>query len=363
MNEFEDLFSTNKIEPKPVNLPPAEDYDPSELFREQKINGILIGIYFGVQILLTALMMFMYSAEFPNPNELYANLVTVETPAFTIELDETDLEYPYLVHITGLVQNLNEREIPMMIVSIDFYYQDELLDTIDITREHVAPSGYMAIDEYYYFSSEIDTISYGYSFDFDTAFTVLLNFSQALVLGLGFLFIDRSNFKRRWKEFKANKSNAIGKIVLGAAMVYGAMIISQLILDFLGAADTSQNEMTIASMFTNDPLRLVVLFLLLCVFTPIVEEVIYRKVIFGWLDRKFGAPAAIIISGAIFGLMHVISYGDFIQSIPYIFMGGIFGFVYHWSRNNIYVTIGVHFINNFLAFALYALAVLGVGII
>jgi membrane protease YdiL (CAAX protease family) len=61
--------------------------------------------------------------------------------------------------------------------------------------------------------------------------------------------------------------------------------------------------------------------------------------------------------------MHVISYGDFIQSIPYIFMGGIFGFVYHWSRNNIYVTIGVHFINNFLAFALYALAVLGVGII
>ena len=363
MTEYDDLFITKKEEPIPHNLPPVEDYDPSELFREQKINGILIGIYFIVQILLAAVMMFMYSAEFSNPDELYANIVAIESPAFTIQPDTTDPNYPYLVNITGLIQNQNTRELPMMIVSIEFYYQGELLDNIDITKEHVVANGFMQIDEYYYFSGEIDTISYNYSFDFDTAYTVLINFSQALLLGLGFIFIDRSNFKRRWKEFKADKANSFGKIVLGAAMVYGAMIVAQYILEFLGAAETSQNEMTIASMFTNDPIRLLMLFLLLCVFTPIVEEVIYRKVIFGWLDRKFGVPAAVIISGAIFGLMHVISYGDFIQSIPYIFMGGIFGFVYHWSKNNIFVTIGVHFVNNFLAFALYALAVLGIGLI
>ena len=147
MNEFDDLFSTQKTEIVPPIVPQTNDYDIDELFHEQRVNRLLIGIYFGVQILLTAIMMFMYSAEFSNPDILYANIVTVEAPAFSIVTDETDPAYPYLVHITGIVQNLNNRELPMMIVSIEFYYQGELLDYIDISEEHVIPSGIMTLDE------------------------------------------------------------------------------------------------------------------------------------------------------------------------------------------------------------------------
>ncbi len=366
MTDFDDLFFSGQPEQKPVSVPQQQQQQPEDiddLFHEQRVNRILITVYFVVQILMAAVMMLMYNREFPNPQEIYDNLVTVNAPTFSISLDETDPNYPYLVHVSGDILNANNRDIPRLIVSIEFYYQNQLLDYIDISEEHVTTNEMMSFDESYYFSSEIDEIQYTYSFDFDTAYSVMLNFSQALILGVGFLFIDRYNFKKRFKEFKSNLSSSMGKIVIGSIMVYGAMIASQFILNLLGAAETSQNEETIASMFTNDPARLIVLFLLLCVFTPILEEVIYRKVIFGWLDRRFGAPAAIVISGAIFGLMHVISYGDFIQSIPYILMGAVFGYVYHWSKKNIYVTIGVHFVNNFLAFMLYFLAVMGYGLI
>jgi uncharacterized protein len=361
MNEYEDLFTKQEPVNEVAPAAPENEYDPQELFREQKVNRWLITVYFAVQILLLGFISLYMQYQFPNPSEIYANIVTVETPSFTIADDATDPEYPYLVNIRGSVQNINPSALPLLNVNVEFYYRGELLDAIDIMKEPVESLETFAFDEYYYFSLPIDEIQYSYTFDFNSAFNVMLNFSQAMVLGLSFLLIDRSNFKKRWKEFRREAKANFGKIVLGSVMVYAAMLLSQMILDLIGAAQTSQNEETIASMFTSDPIRLIMLFLLLCVFTPILEEVIFRKVIFGFLDRQFGAIVAIIVSGLIFGLMHVISYGDFVQAIPYVMMGGVFGYIYHWSKNNIYVTIGVHFINNFFAFSLYFIAVMGIA--
>lgn len=360
MTDFDDLFYKGEPQQNPNPIKDEPKADIQELFQEQRTNRILITIYFVVQILLAAVMMFKYNSEIPDPNYIINNIVVVTAPNLEVSDDATDPKYPYLVHVSGAVQNDTLIEIPKLIVTVNFYNDNEFVDSTNVSQDFIKSNGIMTIDETYYFASPVNKINFEYSLDLDTSFTVMLNFFQALILGVGFLFIDRYNFKKRLKEFTQNLSSSIGKIVIGSLMVYGAMLASQLILEFIGAADTSQNEITIASMFTNDPQRLFILFLLLCVFTPILEEVIYRKVIFGWLDRKFGAIAAIILSGAIFGLMHVISYGDFIQSIPYIFMGAVFGYVYHWSKKNIFVTIGVHFINNFLAFMIYFLAVMGI---
>ncbi|MDP3129775.1 MAG: CPBP family intramembrane metalloprotease, partial [Bacillota bacterium] len=67
----------------------------------------------------------------------------------------------------------------------------------------------------------------------------------------------------------------------------------------------------------------------------------------------------ILISGLIFGLMHVATAGDLPQAIPYVMMGFVFGYAYWSSGRNIYVTMGVHFLNNFISFLIYVAALYG----
>jgi len=112
--------------------------------------------------------------------------------------------------------------------------------------------------------------------------------------------------------------------------------------------------MSIQAMFESNAVVIVMLFFLLCIFTPIVEEVVFRKVLFGYFEPKLGPIISILLSGSIFGVMHVIGAGDFIQVIPYVLMGFAFGYIYYRSEKNIWVPIIVHFINNFIVFLIYA---------
>jgi membrane protease YdiL (CAAX protease family) len=117
--------------------------------------------------------------------------------------------------------------------------------------------------------------------------------------------------------------------------------------------------MMIQSLFEKNLFDISVLFILLVVLTPVIEELIFRKVIYNFVESKTNHILAILSSGLIFGLMHVIQYGDFLQSIPYVMMGLVFGYIYHNSRKNIFVVIGVHTINNFISWLLSVLAVYG----
>jgi membrane protease YdiL (CAAX protease family) len=60
--------------------------------------------------------------------------------------------------------------------------------------------------------------------------------------------------------------------------------------------------------------------------------------------------------------MHVASYGDFLQAIPYVARGCVFGYIYWSSNKNIHVAMSVHFINNFISFAIYVAALYGIAI-
>ena len=93
---------------------------------------------------------------------------------------------------------------------------------------------------------------------------------------------------------------------------------------------------------------------------PIVEELTFRKALYGFFYRRLGPVVAIIASSLVFGLLHVASYGDFIQAIVYVPMGAVLGIFYYLSKRNVHVTIGIHFINNFISFLIYAFAAYGV---
>jgi len=327
--------------------------------KQPRINGWILLIYIVVSFLVSVGSGLYILVKYPNSAELKAN-VSVELDFSLYNSD--DVDFPYGVVIYGTVQNLNTIELPNMWVTVGLYAVDgTLIDTLTFEEDDVPINGILVLD---YTDAYVDPIySYSvidYGYDESDLFYILLNLSSVLICSLLFLFIDRAGFKKDGKDFLARPFPVLGKIIGGFLIVYFAMIVSQVILQLLGGAVTSANEDTIASMFSADPLALVLLFLLLCVFTPITEELVFRKVIYGFFDRKFGVVVAVFVSGAIFGLMHVISYGDYIQAIPYVFMGAAFGFIYHWGNKNIFVTMGVHFINNFISFMVYFLTVYGI---
>ena len=75
---------------------------------------------------------------------------------------------------------------------------------------------------------------------------------------------------------------------------------------------------------------------------PVVEEILFRLLIFNSLERISKSPwFAIIVSGVLFGIWHMI----FVQSVYTAVMGCIMGLIYYKTRN-IFYTILIHIINN-----------------
>ncbi|HQP32085.1 MAG TPA: CPBP family intramembrane metalloprotease [Deltaproteobacteria bacterium] len=74
----------------------------------------------------------------------------------------------------------------------------------------------------------------------------------------------------------------------------------------------------------KDPL----LYLLVgCIFAPLVEELFFRGIIYGWIRRRQSAPVAVLVSAVLFASMH-----GFLSPVQLI--GGVaFALIYEWRRS------------------------------
>lgn len=94
------------------------------------------------------------------------------------------------------------------------------------------------------------------------------------------------------------------------------------------------------SLDLNSVENLIFLILIVGVFAPICEELVFRGVILGGL-KKYGDKKAILISALLFMLMHLSLHQTIYQFVLGIILGCIFIYT-----GNIFATILVHFINN-----------------
>lgn len=193
-------------------------------------------------------------------------------------------------------------------------------------------------------------------------------------IGLGVIpFVMMLVFFRRyiWDQTRKFLREPVKIIIYGvlgyAAILFVSIIISAIFME-LGLTGTSENQEGIESLFTSiTQLDLILLSSVIVFFTPIVEEITFRKGIYGLVgyiymyiavrvkpnvnhkkgstSYKIASIIAIIISGFLFGLLHV-SNGDWISIIPYGATGIVLGIVYYISGRNIYTPIIAHIINN-----------------
>jgi len=134
---------------------------------------------------------------------------------------------------------------------------------------------------------------------------------------------------------------------LFSLMFFSSYVLSALATMITGNSSSSNQEALITMLSSN---RLFILFLTMF-FAPIVEEILFRGVLYRCLRRKGNIWFPMIFSSTLFGLLHVIdslitrNYGDLIFLPLYAVMGFFLAYAYEKS-GNIYSSMLLHFFNN-----------------
>lgn len=185
--------------------------------------------------------------------------------------------------------------------------------------------------------SEIGKIIY--LFLCDISFLILLFFIYHKTLKKDFHNYFNKNWKKNLKE--SLHYWAIGLII---------MIISNLIISILTNGKLATNEEEVRNLINLAPGLMA---FELAIYAPLSEELIFRKSIKDITNNPYLYP---ILSGFIFGFLHVISsletVLDLLYLIPYCSLGFVFAKLYQ-KTDNIFSSITVHSIHNSLALVLY----------
>ena len=140
-----------------------------------------------------------------------------------------------------------------------------------------------------------------------------------------------------------NDKASPGKTALWAiAGVFLALFsqgIAAYIESLFGIKSASENTMSLMEIARRAPIFI----LIPVIFAPILEEIIFRKIVFGSIYKRTNFLIAVVISALVFGLFHF----DITHLFVYFAMGVVFAFLYV-KTNRIITPIIAHMAMNLL---------------
>jgi hypothetical protein len=132
----------------------------------------------------------------------------------------------------------------------------------------------------------------------------------------------------------------IGWIFIGFFLALFSQSIAGMIeMRLLGITPGSENTERLMDIARTTPWFLIVI----SIIGPILEEIVFRKILFGTLYKKFNFFIAAIISSLVFAAIHF----DFTHLLVYTSMGLVFAFLYVKTKR-IIVPIAAHVAMNTL---------------
>lgn len=194
--------------------------------------------------------------------------------------------------------------------------------------------------------------------DFINAWTQILVY---LILSIGLIIVNFKFLSEDIYDFKKNFKRRILQVPIGFGIFYGVSIFSYVLMMVLKITDSSANQNALEQIVSGK-YGFLVLFTIV-ILGPICEELIFRQSAFRLFKRGTNPWTKIILTGVIFGSIHVTSailmyfmegsYSaipkEFILGIPYILQGIALSYVYHRSNENIIPVTIVHILNNLIA--------------
>lgn len=164
-----------------------------------------------------------------------------------------------------------------------------------------------------------------------------------------FILVLLFNYKYIIEDFKIFKNNIkvyLPFVIKRYLYMLLIMIVVAVPVVLINNGSTSNNQKMLNAMFSKLPLISV---LLSCLYAPFVEENIFRLSLSKIVKNKY---FFIILSGIIFGFLHVFDKSNSIKDYLFVFQYSALGICLakaYSDSNNIFVSISMHFMQNFLA--------------
>jgi hypothetical protein len=143
---------------------------------------------------------------------------------------------------------------------------------------------------------------------------------------------------------------ALGAWVVG--IVTGTVVTAALAPLMGRPANNAKEILSVGS----DPLFLALIAFTVCLLGPLVEELLFRGMLLGWLSRRLPIAIAIVISALVFAGLHFIP-----TLLPFLFILGITTGLVRWYTGSTLNSLVVHVCQNTLAVAATLLVLRGAG--
>ena len=212
------------------------------------------------------------------------------------------------------------------------YYSDVVLENGEVASQFV--QNYFANNP-----QDLETAKYA---------NILIQVFAYIPLLIFFAIFLIRDFINDFIDFGKDTKKNFLKILMWFGILYAASYAIALVYQILNITGQSDNESLLTLMMDSDAK---ILFLItIVIIGPFVEEVLYRKLIFDTVEKTFKLKPifAIVISVLIFALIHVADPENIIYVFQYIAMAIPITLSYHLSKNNLFVSYGVHVCNNLL---------------
>lgn len=166
-------------------------------------------------------------------------------------------------------------------------------------------------------------------------FMVFVSFLICLIVTLLLLLPER-----HFPKPKMATKDIVNWCIAGIFLVYLTQIVAGIIdYNLFGAPPGSQNTQDIMKLVQESPY----IVLVVIVMGPMIEEIIFRKIIFGSLNRWFNHLSSALnywLAGLISALLFALAHGDG-HLIIYGSIGLMLAFLYH-KTGRIYVSMIAH---------------------
>lgn len=163
-------------------------------------------------------------------------------------------------------------------------------------------------------------LHFGFGVDFLTA-ALYSNVVGFIIAPMLVVAIMRKDLQEERQNAPISIGRVIGWTAVGVLLAWTTQIVAVTIeMDFLGINPSSENTEVIVEMTRYNPIFL----LIPAISAPILEELIFRKILFGSLYKKVNFFWAALISSLIFGVLHM----DLTHILIYASMGFVFAYLY-----------------------------------
>lgn len=193
-------------------------------------------------------------------------------------------------------------------------------------------------------------LTFSWNIDYNSMNTYL-NFGVDLCSAILVGWVLKDTMIQQWKDFRKNfKDHLLYGLFVGTGLIYIVGIIGGLITLALGGSSSSENQAMIQTLTIAHP---IMMFVTTVVFAPILEEMIFRGIVFSWA-YELNPIFAHFLSAFIFGFVHIMisvlsgNLFEWVQIFSYFFMGFVLSYLYE-KKNNIYVPILTHATNNLIS--------------